>query len=77
MSEVNLVALRDHPFGTGTRAKGEAYVATKSEAEVLVALGWAAEEGKAEKKVEKVITTEESTKSGKGTYRTRDLKAKG
>ncbi len=76
MSEVNLVALRDHPFGTGTRVKGEAYVATKSEAAVLVALGWATEEGKTQK-VEKVITTEESTKSGKGDYRTRDLKAKG
>lgn len=75
MSEVKLVALRSHPFGTGTREKDEEYEATQSEADVLVALGWSRLAGAKAEKVEKV--QKPATPAKKQGYKTRDLKAKG
>jgi len=43
MSSIKMVALRKHPFGVGEREAGEEYDATRSEADILIALGWGKE----------------------------------
>ena len=88
MSQVKMVALRRHPFGVGTREKGEEYTASEGEAKILVALKWArpVKSGKVSSpsvddatsapvatEVEKKPAAKKATKR---TYRTRDMKAK-
>lgn len=86
MSQIKMVALRRHPFGVGTREKGEEYEANANEARILTVLGWAREAASVKAvpqpeapKVEKVISPETqpaAQKATKQTYRTRDMKAK-
>lgn len=74
MSDIKLVALRDHPFGTGIRVAGEEYMANESEAATLRALGWAEDAKEKPAKSDKSHKGDDEEKS-KGHYKTRDLKA--
>lgn len=75
MNNVKMVALRTHPFGTGTREAGEEYEATPEEAKTLQALKWARPVGKSEAPAAANKATEKVAK--KQAYNTRDLRAKG
>lgn len=89
MSSIKMVALRNHPFGTGVREAGEEYTATADEAAILIALKWAKKAP--EPKPKEPAETEAPAKTAnpaeqkalaadaaetKRTYERRDMKAK-
>lgn len=86
MAQIKMVALKRHPYGVGTREKGEEYDANPQEAKTLKAIGWAREvepaKTVAKPEPEKVETRDlkpekkPAKKAAKQTYRTRDMKAK-